>query len=414
MRRPANDGNERPVLAPAQDRLHLDDRVIRRVGAKPAERFLLRRRDPDRPAELRGLAAVRDVLRIPGVHERRRESEHQDGRRQHRRVDGSHPREHAGQQDRDRDEQHLPGPESDPRQLRRCGRSRAGTGPARCPAAAMVTGLGLVRNAISPASAGTSTGPSESSSVTTGLLRENPANPTSSAEPAPSITRLAAPHPTASTTGTAASSVPGDQAPASRLPDGIDAHTEAVDGRTDDAKQWIERGRQAERETGAGDRRDGRRVAPASAATSSPVSPRAIAVVCCGVYHRERGTLSMRRPDESPGGDRVDVRVEQSGQRPAPREQGDDLVRALGARGQHGQRDRGGRRAGAWHRGPHQQEQRADHQHAAEHRVRLQARLDVPKGRQRAPFRQPSPAAESRSSSSSWLSAPCRDCAAAA
>ena len=72
------------------------------------------------------------------------------------------------------------------------------------PATPMVTGLGLVRKAISPATAGTSTGPSESSSVTQGLLRENPENPTSSAEPAPSITRLAAPHPTASTTGTAA------------------------------------------------------------------------------------------------------------------------------------------------------------------------------------------------------------------
>ena len=36
--------------------------------------------------------------------------------------------------------------------------------------------------------------------------------------------------------------------------------------------------------------------APAADATRSPTRPSASDVVCCGVYHSERGMLSMRRP----------------------------------------------------------------------------------------------------------------------
>ena len=65
-------------------------------------------------------------------------------------------------------------------------------------------GEGRRRDGIRPASAGTSAGPSDISSVTTGALRAWPCHPRVSASPAPSPMALAVPQATASSGGSAA------------------------------------------------------------------------------------------------------------------------------------------------------------------------------------------------------------------
>ena len=109
------------------------------------------------------------------------------------------------------------------------------------------------------------------------------------------MTRLAAPHATASTTGIGSDQVPRHQQPSARLPHRIhETHMPYNAAQTTPSSGFNVVASPSASPAPAIAAIRAR--APASAATRSPVRPSAIAVVCCGVYHSERGTLSMRKP----------------------------------------------------------------------------------------------------------------------
>ena len=124
----------------------------------------------------------------------------------------------AREQDGQRDQQDLPGAEADPRRLGDPDEVQQEQADDESRAAPIASGRTFrdAAAASSPASAGTSTGPSESSSVDDrAVAREAREADIAAPAPAPSITRLAAPQPTASTTGTAATTC-REQVPRSR------------------------------------------------------------------------------------------------------------------------------------------------------------------------------------------------------
>jgi hypothetical protein len=129
----------------------------------------------------------------------------------------------------------------------------------------------------------------------TGLLREKPANPTSSADPAPSMTRLAAPHPTANATNTAAMAWRAMALiPPGLLKPSTSTQTPYMREQAAPSSGFIVVASASARPAPA--IAAGLANAPLSNAMVNPSRPSAIEVVCCGVYHSDLGILSIRSP----------------------------------------------------------------------------------------------------------------------
>ena len=204
IRRPANDGMSVQCSRPRTIGSICTTAVVGRVRAYPGESLLLVGSGPQRPAKAGSVATIADVLGVPGIHERRRQADGEDDRREQRGHARSHRREGPCQEDRDRHEENLSGAKSDPGCLgdaheveQEQAKDDAGAGNPDGPRR-------RTRQLRRPASEGIRIGPSESASVMIGWCAAMLKRPIWSAEPAPSITLLPHPQRTASMTGRAA------------------------------------------------------------------------------------------------------------------------------------------------------------------------------------------------------------------
>ena len=175
--------DEAPVASAARQRVHLHDRRRRRVLRTQSSACCWPARDGQRPGKARPLGKIArcrprctcrrpsvgtPMARMPTASAMPASGARPDAPALDRSLRCA---EDARQRDRHHRKQDLAGPESDPRRLGQARRSRAARGrragrrPRRC-----TGGVGSRRDGTSPTSAGTSTGPSDISSVSTGAV----------------------------------------------------------------------------------------------------------------------------------------------------------------------------------------------------------------------------------------------------